>query len=57
MLQLYAKSQEAWRDQDARYGTHVVELNCINFGESATFVGGKVFERPALAALTCPVHS
>ncbi len=31
---------------DARF-----ELGCINLGESATSVGGKVFEKPALCAL------
>ena len=39
------------------YGTYVVELVCINLGELTALVGGKVFERAALAALTCPVHS
>ena len=39
------------------YGMRWVELFCVKLGESVAFVGGKVFEKPALAALTCPVHS
>ena len=34
-----------------------VELSCINLGESASLEDEKVFQKPALAALTCPVHS
>ena len=47
---MYAKSQETWKDQDARYGTHVVESICINFSESTAFVGGQTFEKPAAPA-------
>ena len=32
------------------YGMRWVELYCINLGESAAFVGGKVFEKPAAPA-------
>ena len=39
------------------YGMAGIELVCINLGESAAFVGGEAFQKPALAALTCPVHS
>ena len=27
------------------YGTYVVELHCVKLGESAVFVGGKVFSK------------
>ena len=39
------------------YGMAGIELVCINLGESAAFVGGEAFQKPAPAALTCPVHS
>ena len=28
-----------------------IELACVNFGESGSFVGGEAFEKPALCAL------
>ena len=34
------------------YGMRWVELTCINLGESDAFVGGKVFEKLALSALS-----
>ena len=39
------------------YGMSVVESLCITLVAPDALVGGKSFEIPALAALTCPVHS
>ena len=48
MLQLYAKSQETWKDQDARYaGLTVVNLDGgLNFTKPTAFVGGQTFDKP-----------
>ena len=48
----------AWSPDEAElYGTHVVELFCVNLGELVAFVGGKVFEKPAPRAPRAPAKA